>query len=988
MFALFHPSQRPDLRPALIGVAAAGVVLLLALWLMPQLSQQEHHAYLPVRLALETLSISACVLLFALVWTMRHQRLPRAMWLLGLGFLAVAVLDFGHMLSPPGMPSYLTTNSEEKTRYFWFAARLLDAALLLSVALLAWLRATWPEAQRRLVLVLLLYVAAAHGVIFSLTADLAHQPEHAHDAHTQALQCLLVCLYLLAAWFFLMRLRQARQYNASALFAAACILAQGELLFILGDGALSLHNVLGHIYKLLAYGFLFYAVFVETIRQPYAMLHHSRLQLNATLNALPDLLFEIDLHGYYRKVHTPRTDELSDPAEHLLGRTVHEVLPAAAARTIMHALGQALHSGSAHGHTIALQVKGMPKCFELSVSRLPLRPNQVQHFLVISRDITERQRTAETLSRLSQAVAQSPISTVITDLHARIEYVNQAFTHTTGYSAEEVLGQNSNILQSGNTPKSTYQAMWSQLKQGLPWQGELYNRTKDGREVTESVLIYPLRNDRGEITHYLAHKENITEKKQTAARLQQLSHYDQLTQLPNRTLLTEQFAYACEQHPQLALLWIDLDHFKDINDALGHNMGDLLLQQVAQRLRRKLAPQDTLSRISGDDFVVLLPNNNQHEAAQKAQILLQELCRPIQLADQEVLISGSIGIALYPDDGQDIHALQQSAEAAMYRIKEEGRNSYGFYAPAMQEKAARTLALSTALKQALAREELFLVYQPQVCLRSGKVLGVEALLRWHSPQWGFVSPGEFIALAEANGHILQIGEWVLRTALLQMRSWLDQGLQDMTVAINLSAQQFGQHDLPQLVQRLLQETQVPARYLELELTEAVAMKDPEAAERCMQELMRQGVRLSIDDFGTGYSSLSYLKRFHIHALKIDQSFVRELSTNTDDQAITRAIIQMAHSLDMHTIAEGVETPEQLQFLQAQGCDQVQGYFFSRPLPAPALLEFVRNHTGLPSATAPAAPPGPDQAAAPKAQTPATDANKPQPATASHALTDC
>lgn len=930
----------------MIGVGFACVALLLALGLLPQPPLEGYRFYIPLHLGLETLSISSCMLLFALVWTMRHQRLPRAMWVLGLGFLAVGILDFAHMLSPPGMPSYITANSSDKAQHFWFAARLLDAAILLTVAWLPWLRTNRSAATLGLGLGLLAYVVIVHVLALQSLPESAPPPEQPH-ALMQALQSLLVALYLLAAGLFLVRLRQPRQYNASALFAAACIMALGELLFILGAGATSLHNALGHVYKLLAYTFLFYAVFVETVRQPYALLQHSRMQLDATLNALPDLLFEIDEHGYYRKVHTPEADELNVPAEELIGRNVRDIMPATSAETVMQALEEAQRTGSAHGHIISLPVRQEPRWFELSVSCLPLRPNQARHFLVISRDITERQRTAETLNRLSQAVAQSPISTVITDLQARIEYVNAAFTRTTGYSADEVIGQNSKILQSGKTTRATYQEMWEQLTQGQPWQGELINRTKSGQEVTESVLIYPLRNDQGEITHYLAHKENITEKKQTAARLQQLSHYDQLTQLPNRTLLTEQFDYAREQHPQLALLWIDLDHFKDINDALGHNVGDLLLLQVAQRLRRILQPQNMLSRISGDDFVALLPNANQHDAAQKAQALLQELSRPMQLADQEVLISGSIGIALYPDDGQDIHALQQNAEAAMYRIKEEGRNSYGFYAPAMQERAARTLALSTALKQALTRDELHLVYQPQVCLRTGKVLGVEALLRWHSPQWGYVSPGEFIALAEANGHILQIGEWVLRTALQQLRQWLDQGLDDLTVAINLSAQQFGQKDLPQLVQRLLEETNVPARNLELELTEAVAMKDPEAGALCMQELARLGVHLSIDDFGTGYSSLSYLKRFHIHTLKIDQSFVRELSTNTDDQAITRAIIQMAHSLEMRTIAEGVETTDQLHFLQDQGCDEVQGYFFSRPLPPQALVTFVHHHTGLP-----------------------------------------
>lgn len=952
-----HPSHRPDLRLAAITVGVSFSVLLLALWLLPMLAVGEKPFYLPMHMGLETLAISACMLIFALAWTTRHQQLPFTMWVLGLGFSAVAILDFSHGLSPPGMPHYVTDNTTDKALHFWFSARLLDAGLLLAVAWLPWQGVLPAKGRTRLALGLLLYVVLMHALIFWAPGSLPSMfdPEQGLTRWKVGTEYLLIALYTLAAVTFLIRLRQPRQYNASALFAASCLLAQAGILFTLYANAADSYNALGHVYKVLAYAFLYYAVFVETVRQPYAMLEQSRQQLDATLTALPDLLFEIDEHGYYRQVHTPRCEELSVPVDMLLGRSVYDILPHDSAVTMMQALQEAKEHGTSHGKIIHLPVRGVNKLFEQSIARLPAQHNRPQHFLVISRDITERQRTAQTLSQLSQAVAQSPLSIVITDRQARIEYVNEAFTHITGYSAAEVLGQNSSILQSGKTPQTTYHAMWHQLSQGKSWQGELINLRKDGEEITESMLVYPLRNDQGEITHYLAHKENITEKKKAAERLQQLTHYDQLTSLPNRSLLGEQFDYARKQNQRVALLWIDLDHFKDINDALGHNIGDLLLLQVAQRLRRALRPQDTLARISGDDFVAMLPDTQQDGAAQQAQALLHELATPIRLAAQEVLVSASIGIALCPDDGLDIHVLQQNAEAAMYRTKEEGRNNYGFYAPAMQERAARTLALSTGLKQALARHELQLVYQPQVCLHTGRVKGLEALLRWHSPQWGHVSPGEFIPLAEANGHILPIGEWVLRTALLQLRQWLDQGLPPLTVAINLSAQQFGQSDLPQLVQRLLQETNVPAQYLELELTEAVAMKNPEAGALCMQELVRMGVALSIDDFGTGYSSLSYLKRFHIHTLKIDQSFVRDLCSNTEDQAIVRAIVQMAHSLDMHTIAEGVETQQQLHFLQAQGCDQVQGYFFSRPLPPEAVADFVHNHPGLPCSCAPEQP---------------------------------
>lgn len=457
------------------------------------------------------------------------------------------------------------------------------------------------------------------------------------------------------------------------------------------------------------------------------------------------------------------------------------------------------------------------------------------------------------------------------------------------------------------------------------------------------MLICPVRNAKGEITNYLAHKEDMTERKQAAERLRQLSHCDQLTGLPNRALLRERFQYAITQGQVLALLWIDLDRFKDVNDALGHGAGDALLLEVSLRLRAQLGAEDTLSRHSGDDFIALLAHTSQSQAAQRCISLLESLNAPILVAGQEVFLTASMGIAITPGDGDNLETLLKNAENAMYRVKDEGRNGYRFFTAEMQAHSARALTLGSALKQALHRDELHLVYQPQMSLADGSIVGAEALLRWIHPHLGFISPGEFIPLAEANGLIVPIGEWVLATALRQMRDWLDQGLPMMTIAVNISAVQFELPGLGELVRQLLADTGIAPEGLELELTEAVAMKAPETVAKTMKELGQQGIRLSIDDFGTGYSSLSYLKRFNIHKLKIDQSFVRDISTDTDDQAIATAIVHMAHSLGMSTIAEGVETVEQLEFLRSRGCDQIQGYHFSRPLLPDVFAQFVHDN---------------------------------------------
>lgn len=392
----------------------------------------------------------------------------------------------------------------------------------------------------------------------------------------------------------------------------------------------------------------------------------------------------------------------------------------------------------------------------------------------------------------------------------------------------------------------------------------------------------------------------------------------------------------------MAVMFLDLDHFKNINDTLGHDVGDRLLVEVAKRLSGCLRAVDTVSRPGGDEFVFILPNTDDEGAAHAAGRLIEAVSMPCVIDRHELTITPSIGIAIFPDDGRDLDTLSRNADTAMYRAKREGRNTFRFFTHEMQLHSARTLALANALHHALEREQLYLEYQPQVSLQDGRVVGAEALLRWSHPELGLISPAEFIHIAEGNGLILPIGEWVLRSALQQARRWADEGLPPLMLAVNLSAVQFRHPDLPGRVEALLAQTGVAPRLLELELTEAVAMEDPEMAIRVMNELDRHGVRIAIDDFGTGYSSLSYLKRFRAHKLKIDQSFVRDIIDDPDDKAIVTAIINLAFSLEMLTIAEGVESAGQLDFLKLHGCDEVQGYHFSRPLPPDAFADFVRR----------------------------------------------
>lgn len=583
----------------------------------------------------------------------------------------------------------------------------------------------------------------------------------------------------------------------------------------------------------------------------------------------------------------------------------------------------------------------------LETNAVPMRDaaGNITMLLGITRDVTERKNAECELIKLSQAVDQSPNSTVITDVDGNINYVNSAFLQTTGYTLSEVIGKNPRLLRSGKTDPALYEAMWSKISKGETWHGEFINRYKDGNECIQSVKIVPIYGTNKKITHFMAIEEDITEKKENEERIHYLANFDPLTGLPNRAQMDDHLNYtlnlAKRSGGNFTIMFLDLDHFKEINDSLGHSYGDILLKEIAKRLRAVIREEDTLSRLGGDEFIFLLPDTDGIGAVQVAQKLLETVTLPISINKHELTVTSSIGIALYPADGLDIERLLKNADTAMYRAKQEGRNNYCFFTDEMQKQSTRNLHLSNALRHAVERNELSLMYQPQLSATDGRVVGAEALLRWNHPQMGSISPAEFIPIAEKNGLILPIGEWVLQTAATQAKVWLNNGYDPIVMAVNLSAVQFQHQNLIDTIARILEKSELPPEYLELELTEGVAMRDPQKAITIMNELHNKGVRMSIDDFGTGYSSLSYLKKFKVYKLKIDQSFVRDISTDPDDKAIVSTVISMARHLGLQTIAEGVETVAQLHYLKEQGCDEVQGYYFAKPLSAEA-FETFRN----------------------------------------------
>lgn len=655
-----------------------------------------------------------------------------------------------------------------------------------------------------------------------------------------------------------------------------------------------------------------------------------------------------DAHRVTRYVN-PALEALTGySADEMVGKSCRMLQGLNTDVVVLDALKRTLNDGkSFHGELLNYRKDGTPFWNELSIEPVFDEEGVLRQYVGVQRDVTVR-RAAQAEQRLAASVfAQLSEGVLVTDAQRRIVMVNRAFTDITGYTETEALGQNPRMLSSGRQDKEFYTAMWESIDSTGSWQGEVWNRRKDGTVYPQWLSISHALDEAGHHTHYIACLRDITRHKQAEDSIRSLAHYDPLTGLPNRALLADRAEQALQrarraQEP-LALLFIDLDHFKIVNDSLGHRIGDHLLAAVAQRWRTSMRAQDTLARIGGDEFVVLLPQTELAGAAEFANKLISSASQAFHIASHELTVTPSIGIALFPEHGADFDSLSQRADAAMYRAKANGRNGYSVFSSDLQVQSARTLVIENALRRALERDQMQLHFQPQQSLVDGRIVGAEALLRWHHPDLGWVSPAEFIPLAESNGLIVPLGEWVLRTALRQLRDWRNAGLPPLVMAVNISVVQFRQRDLPELVERLLAEHGVEPHWLELELTEGVASDDPLGAIAMMTRLRGCGVRLSIDDFGTGYSSLSYLKRFKVNKLKIDQSFVRGLTEEPEDQAIVSAIIALARSLGMETIAEGVETAAQRERLSQQGCDEMQGYWFSRPLQAAAFELFARAH---------------------------------------------
>ena len=673
-------------------------------------------------------------------------------------------------------------------------------------------------------------------------------------------------------------------------------------------------------------------------------IHQSKREYRSVIETSGDGFWLTDGSGVILETNDAYARLSGYSKEELVGMHISDLDAEEQTEDTTRRIGEIIRNGSALFESRHRRKSGELWDVEISTS---FSPSNGGRFFVFTRDISERKQNQQELRLVAEVFKSSSEGIVITDPQGVIVKVNDAYCDIMGYERDEIIGATPSKVKSDRHDKDFYRIMWQSLKEGGHWVGEVWDRRKNGEVFPKWLSINAVHDDKGELTHYVGTFSDISELKGAEQELQQMAYYDPLTRLPNRILFQDRcenelsnsrrFGYQC------AVLFIDLDRFKLINDTLGHAAGDELLIEVSQRLRNKLRAADTVARMGGDEFTVLLTRLQHSDAAAVvAQGIIDELLRPMTLQGEEVRVGASIGIAIYPGDGDNYTTLTRRADAAMYEAKKCGRGQYHFYSDYMDRRAHDYLSIERDLRQALEQEQFSLAFQPQVDAASGQVVHCEALIRWHHPQRGKVAPEQFIHIAEDTGLIIPIGEWVVEEVCRCIAAWKGEEVTVPSIAINLSARQFAQGDLQQRILSILDHHGVNVSEIALEITESVAMENAESTLQRLTALAESGFSIAIDDFGTGYSSLSYLKTFPVDKLKLDRSFVMDIPEDSNDVAIASAVIQMANSLELEVVAEGVETTAQRDFLLAEGCRIMQGFLFSKPLPAGELVDYLRR----------------------------------------------
>ena len=668
--------------------------------------------------------------------------------------------------------------------------------------------------------------------------------------------------------------------------------------------------------------------------------------LDDIANSSTDAIYARDANGCFIFVNREVCRAMRLRVDQLIGRSVESLFPQAQAEAMRRSDQDVMRDGQALMSETTLTTAEGERQFTFTKSPLRDRNGVCIGICAVGHDVTQRRSDEAVRRQWAMAFESTRDGVMITDTSGRILTVNRAFTTITGYAADTVIGRTPKILQSGRHGPEFYRSMWQTLLQSGHWQGEVWNRRSDGEIFPQLLALSAVRDEDDRVVNYVSVATDISHLKRSEARLEQLAHFDPLTNLPNRQSIHAALKRAIAWHQRhgglFAILYIDLDGFKTVNDSLGHPAGDELLLAVANRLTMRLRDSDFLGRLGGDEFMVLVEGlQDESEAALVARDFLTTLAAPFDLVcGRQAYVTASMGISVLTH-GVPVSAMEmmRDADTAMYRAKEQGRNRFCFYTADLNASAVARLEIEGALCQALSRDELLLHFQPKVDAGNGHVVGVEALVRWMR-LGQLVPPGQFIPIAEQSSLILDIGAWVIDKACLQARQWLDEGVQGPRIAVNVAARQFAAGDLDLVLTRALERHGVPSSCLEVELTESMLMADPGKTTEMLQRIRRLGVKLSLDDFGTGYSNLGYLQQFPLDFLKVDQSFVRAMGSEPDGAVIVDAIINLAHRMGLKVIAEGVETAAQRDSLRARGCDELQGYLFSRPLPAESLCGWL------------------------------------------------
>ena len=1030
--------------------------------------------YVPLHTILESFAIFISVLVFVIGWSTYQQVRSLSGVFLACIFLGIGLCDLMHVLTYPGMPDFITENNTNKTINFWLAARLLNALGLLALVAISWPHSHPPQLRWWMLGGVLSLVSLVSWVC------IFHQPwmpamfEEGKGLTPikVGIEYALTSMFLLAAMGFVYRMKSAKPYYSRDLFAAASIMAMSEIYFTWYTELTDLYSLLGHIYKVIAYIFIYKSIFIASVHNPYEKLSESKNLLQTVIDTLPMRVFWKDKEQRFLGCNTAFAREMgfTSPQE-IIGQTEADLLPAKRAEAYHHEDRKVMESGIAESalhktnlhnqegarwlrsakiplldtHKETMGVLGVyedvtaqvatdeklylfqslvessadpitlidPKqdfrivyankaacrhfganpeillnshvwewdpghdptkleyfwrslraqknllfqslhrkvsgeIVPVEISTSYLKHNDQELVTAYFRDISQRKQIEESMKLASLVYQSSSEAMAVTDAEGNILDINPAFTEVTGYTREDVIGKNANILHSGRQDDNFYQTMWQSINTSGTWQGEIWNKRKTGEIYAEWLTINTIYDEAGLPYRRVELFSDITRRKESEQIIWHQANFDILTGLPNRNMfhdrLDQEIKKSKRSSMALAVMFLDLDRFKDINDTLGHAMGDELLKETAHRISNCVRASDTVARLGGDEFTVILSElEDQASIEQISGKILQKLAEPFHLGEDVVYITVSIGLTFYPDDAEDIDALLKNADQAMYAAKSAGRNRYNYFTASMQEAAQTRMRLVTDLRAALSGNQFQLFYQPIVEMESGKIYKAEALIRWLHPERGLVSPVQFIPVAEETGLINEIGDWVFYEAANKVAEWRTTYNSRFQVSINKSPVQFQRGGTEHgLWITHLKKLGLPGGSIAVEITEGLLLDASPAISNQLLELREAGIQVAIDDFGTGYSSLAYLKRFDIDYVKIDRSFVRSIATRANDMVLCEAIIVMAHKLGMKVIAEGVETHEQHQLLLAAGCDYAQGFLFSQPVEAEQFEKLLRE----------------------------------------------